>query len=442
MPKRTSRLPFFIHLLLLLCLSMGPSSVAAMSPIQKCTLPNGLVVLQSEDHSLPFITMELLVDGGSLRDPPGGAGLSHITASTLLLGSVTKTAIQISQELDFMGASLSASSGREYAIVSLRVLKKDLLKGFDLFMEALTQPTFPEDELKREVEKTSAAIQAQEENPGALAEKEFRKALFPESPYGLPVEGTRATLATLTRDKVLKFFKTYYIPNKSILTIVGDVTPAEAKANLLSRLEKLPTGAPPGTLPEPKAAQGPETVNISRSVKQANIILGHSGIRRDNPDFYALSVMNYILGRGGFASRLNNEVRAKRGLAYAITSFFETGKYSGSFQVVLQTKNESAKEACDLIVKEVERIREEPVSDGELEGAKKYLIGSFPMRLDTQAKIAGFITQVEYYGLGLDYDHRYGSLIGSVTKEDVLRVAKAYLHPERLIAVSVGKERD
>jgi len=411
-----------------------------MSPIQRSVLPNGLVVLQSEDHSLPFVTMELLIDSGSLRDPAGEEGLSNITASTLLLGSASKTALQISEELDFMGASLNASSGREYTIVSLRVLKKDLLKGFALLMDALTQPTFPEEELKREIEKASAAIQAQEDNPGALAEKEFRKTLFPDSAYGYPVEGTKASLATLTRYKIIKFFKSYYIAADAILTIVGDITPEEVKADLMPGLAKLPAGVTPEKAPAVKAAEWPQTVNVSRSITQANIVLGHDGIRRDNPDFYAISVMNYILGRGGFASRLNNEVRAKRGLAYAITSFFETGKYSGSFQVVLQTKNESAKAAIDLVIEELGRIRGGPVSEAELEGAKKYLIGSFPMRLDTQAKLGSFITQVEYYGLGLDYDRRYKSLIGSVTREDIIRVARTYLHPNSLIVVIVGKE--
>jgi zinc protease len=207
-------------------------------------------------------------------------------------------------------------------------------------------------------------------------------------------------------------------------------------------LEKWPTGRTPGIPPRINHAQGPEAVNISRSITQANVILGHAGISRDNPDFYALSVMNYILGRGGFSSRLNEEVRAKRGLAYSITSFFDAGKHSGSFQIVLQTKNDSAKEAIDLTLKEVEKIRKEPVSEKELDGAKKYLIGSFPMRLDSQAKLANFITQSEYYGLGLDYDRKYQSLIGSVTGEDVLRVAKTYLHPERLIIVTVADLKD
>jgi zinc protease len=172
------------------------------------------------------------------------------------------------------------------------------------------------------------------------------------------------------------------------------------------------------------------------------MILGHAGISRENPDFYTLTVMNYILGGGGFASRLVEEIRNKRGLAYSVDSYFDAGKYPGSFQIVLQTKNSSARESISLALQQMERIRNESVSEKELEGAKKYLIGSFPMRLDTQSKMANFLTQVEYYGLGLDYPEKYPFLIQSVTKEEVLKVAQKYLHPENYILVVVANLKE
>jgi zinc protease len=189
-------------------------------------------------------------------------------------------------------------------------------------------------------------------------------------------------------------------------------------------------------------AKEQKTVKINRTITQANIILGHSGVSRENPDFYALTVMNYILGGGGFASRLVGEIRNKRGLAYSVASFFDPGKYPGSFQIVLQTKNSSAREAISLSLQQMELIQKEPVSEKELEGAKKYLIGSFPMRLDTQGKLANFLTQVEYYGLGLDYPEKYPSLINSVTREEVLRVARKYLHLENYILVAVANLKE
>ncbi len=170
--------------------------------------------------------------------------------------------------------------------------------------------------------------------------------------------------------------------------------------------------------------------------------MGNPGISRGNPDFYAFSVLNYILGGGGFASRLLQEVRNKRGLAYSVTSLLDAGKHPGSFQIVLQTKNASAQEAIAICLRETRKIQNEPVSEKELEGARKYLIGSFPMRLNSQAKLAGFLIQCEYHGLGLDYHAKYPSLIRAITAEDILRVAKTYLHPDAFITVVVGSLKD
>ena len=426
----------------MMLLSLFTGSLHAMPPVQRMQLSNGLTVLISEEHSLPFVTIQLLLNAGSSKDPHGEEGLSRITAQTILLGTARMTALEISKELDFIGASLNTSSGRDYTILSLRVLKKDIAKGLKFFMETLTQPVFPEEEINREIEKTLGAIQSIEENPGAFAEKEFRNALYMDSPYGHPVEGTKESLSGITRDKVLRFYKTYYHITGAILAVVGDITPDEARIGLLSGLEKLPATKTVDAPFNIKPMEGSKNIGLNRSISQASIILGHLGVSRDNPDFYTLTVMNYILGGGGFASRLTREVRSKRGLAYSIDSFFDASKHPGSFQVMLQTKNASAKEAISLTIKEMERIRNEPVAEDELEAAKNYLIGSFPLRLDSQSKLAGFLLQSEYYGLGLDYHLKYPSLIGSVTRDKVLRAAKTYLHPDRCILVVVGNLKE
>jgi len=426
----------FTFCLLGVILMEGSSS--AMPPVQRMVLPNQIVLLISEEHSLPFITLQLLVDSGARKDPSGKEGLARLVATGLLLGNSKRTVVAINEELDFMGASLNTSCGRDYATVNLRVLKKDLDKGLDLFLESLTQPTFPEGEVRREVEKTLAAIQAAEDQPEEVAEKEFQKDLFLTGPYGPPAEGTKESIPRITREAIVQFYRTYYHPNNSILVVVGDLTLEEAKAKLLPRLTNWPMGKIPEMPFKSEFARGPKTVKIDRAITQANIILGHRGVSRENPDFYALTVMNYILGGGGFSSRLVQEIRNKRGLAYSVASFFDPRKYPGSFQIVLQTKNSSARQAISLSLQQMERIRREMVSEKELEGAKKYLIGSFPMRLDNQGKLVNFLSQVEYYGLGLDYPEKYRGLIQSVTREEVLRVAKAYLHPEDYILVVVA----
>jgi zinc protease len=401
-----------------------------------------MVLLFSEDHSLPTVTLQILIDSGARRDPSGQEGLSYFTARGLLLGTSKRSVNAINEELDFMGASLSASSNRDYSTVSLRLLKKDLDKGLDLVMECLTQATFPEDEIRREVEKMLASIQAQEDQPDEVAEKAFQKDLFGASPYSHPVEGTKESLRRLTRDMLLDFYRTYYRPNNAILTLVGDIDPGELNQKILPLFTKWEKGQVPETPFLSTFATRPKQTKIDRKITQANIIVGHAGVRRDNPDYYALTVMNYILGGGGFSSRLVEEIRDKRGLAYSVTSYFDPGKYPGSFQIVLQTKNASAREAISLSLQEMKRIQDEKVSEKELEAAKKYLIGSFPMRLDTQGKRVNFLTQVEYYGLGLDYPDRYPSLIQSVTSEEVLRVARTYLHPDNYILVVVANLKE
>ncbi len=445
-PKSAFRNPQLKYLLILisltLCVGLPDSNLQAMPPVQRTVLHNQLVLLVCEEHSLPFVTFQLLIHSGSRKDPPGEEGLAYLTARGLLLGTSKRTVNVINEKLDFMGASLNASSGRDYSTLSLRVLKKDLDKGMDLFMEVITQPTFPEEEIRREVEKTLASIQSAEDQPEEVAEKEFQKTLFLTSPYGHPVEGTKESLPRLAREALLKFYRDYYHPNNVILTVVGDITTDEIKKMLLPHLEKWPAAKIPEMPFISGFAKEQKIVKIDRPITQANIILGHAGVRRDNPDYYALTVMNYILGGGGFSSRLVEEIRNKRGFAYSVASFFDPGKYPGAFQIVLQTKNASAREAISLALQQMERIQKEPVSEKELEGAKRYLIGSFPMRLDTQGKLANFLSQVEYFGLGLDYPEKYSTFIRSVTKEEVLRVARTYLYPENYILVVVANLKE
>ena len=409
-----------------------------LPPVQRTVLANGLVLLLSEEHSLPFITINLLVRTGSKDDPRGEEGLADLTASSLLLGAEGRTLQQINEEIDFMGAQMEGSANKDYTTVSLRVLKKDLERAFPIFMDVLTKPTFPRKELEQDIARILGAIESSEDQPGVVAERAFEKALYLGGPYGHPTEGTKESVPKLTREMVEKFHRAYFHPNNCILTLVGDIDEKTVKGYVVPRLEQWPGEAVPEARFETRFAAKSETIKINKPVTQSNIIMGNGAMSRVNPDYYAAVVMNHILGGGGLNSRLMEDIRNKRGLAYSVSSAFEAMKYPGPFLVVLQTKNRSAREAMKAAMEDVGRIRTEPVSERELDEAKKYLIGSFPQRLGTQGRIASFYAQVEYYGLGLDYPGKYASLIEAVTREDMLRVGRVYIHPDASVVVIVA----
>jgi zinc protease len=431
--------------LMLLLLSM---SLAALPPgrlegkslpaVDRHVLSNNLVLLVSEEHSLPFVIFEMLIDAGSRRDPPGAEGLAHHTARAVLLGTARLSNTELNEGLDFLGASLSSSAGRDFCVLRLQVLKKDMEKGLDLLMQVLGSPAFPEEELQKLKQRTLGAIRAEDEQPLALADRIFQKTLFPASPYGHPVEGTPDSVSRLSREDVLRFFRTFYRPNNTIMAIVGDITVGEVQERIVPLLVGLEKGDIPDPSPDRGYATGPKEERIDRKIAQASIVIGNAGPKRGDPDYYAAVVMNYILGGGSLQSRLMEEIRVKRGLAYSIMSHLSPYKYQGSFQIFLQTRNASAAEAIWLVKQQMEAMRTAPVSDESLRRAKRYLIGNFPLRMDTQSKLAGILTRIEYYGLGLEYLERYDSFIESVTKEDVLRASRNYLHPDRAITVIVG----
>lgn len=408
---------------------------------QRSVLGNGLVLLTSEQRALPMISIELLIDAGSRSDTPKQEGLANLTAKLLTYGTQRRTALQISDTVDFIGASLSAGCGEDRASVSLTILKKDLATGLELLAEILTMSTFPQEEVDRQKQSILASIKAREESPGDIAQRRFAAALYPQSPYGRPVEGTEASVKGIPQKSIREFYASYFRPNRSILSVVGDISHQEI-TKALNQAFRSWTKGEPAAMPLVPSAIGPtQTIRVNKDLTQANIILGHEGVGRENPDYYAIQVMNYILGGGGFSSRALDSIRNERGLAYSVYSYFSAEKGRGTFEIVMQTKNETAREAIRIANEEIRRMREQPVSEQELNDAKDYLIGSFPLRLDTNRKVASFLAQVEYFQLGLDYSDRYPDLIKKVTRDDVLRVAKLYLKPEKLITVIVGNQK-
>jgi zinc protease len=420
---------------------LAHTSCFGMPKAEKIELPNNLKVLVFEEHSIPAVTMELLVAAGSWRDPEDRKGLANLTAKSVLQGTRTLSFDDINNRLDFIGASLDADCSRDFATIGMQVLKKDLDAGVGLFTDVIIHPSFPRADVEGQKDDIVGALRAKEDDPVEVANRAFDRALFLDSPYAGPVDGTEKSVATIDVEQLAKFYDSFYRPNNSVLVIGGDITPEEVKTRIVPRLLGWEAAQVPETPFKKEFAQGAVKVALNRPVSQATIVIGCPAMERDNPDYYPFLVMNQILGSGDLTSRLMIEIRIRKGLAYAVESYPTARKYAGSFQVVIQTKDSSAKESTELAREQLERLRREPVSDDELQTAKKFLIGNFPLKYVAQQDYAKLLAQMEFYGLGADFTEKFPSLINAVTSEDILRVADRYLKPDNVTVIVADLKR-
>ena len=428
--------------ILFLAVVTMPADHALALDVTRTRLPNGLIVLHSENHNLPIVMITLMVKAGQIHEPAEKAGTANLVAELLAEGTINHSSKIISEQVDFIGASLDATAGADFTTISLSILKKDLPVGFEIFSDILLNPTFPESEMTRVKERIKGILKQREEDPSFLAEREFKQVVFGNHPYARLTEGSSSSLDLITREDLKRFHAGYFVPNNAIFSVSGDITSDELGALLSKYLGKWEMKqVPDNNSPELETGRIKKVIKINKDLTQANIVLGHLGISRENPDYYAVSVMNYILGGGGFSSRLMQSIRDEKGLAYDVHSFFEALKQAGTFEVGVQTKNESASTAIADIHRQLELIREEPVSDEELSEAKSYLTGSFRRRLDTNRKIADFLAAVEFYELGGDYVDKYAGYVNAVTKEDILRVARKYIDPDNYVLVVVADQK-
>jgi zinc protease len=418
----------------------GTSSAA--EPIGKrLVLKNGMILLLSEKHGIPMVTVNMAIKAGGILAPSDKPGLASVTASLLTEGTARRSARQISNEIDFIGGSLSTGGGGDYASASLRVLKKDIRTGLDLLSDVLMHPAFDQKEIDRKVKAMLAEIQRQKEEPGVVAGEAFEKEVYGDYPYGRTNDEVAAYLPKMTRQELVDFYASHYGPNGVIIAVVGDVTEKE----IVPLLNEYFKGWKQVGKSMPPAPRFPDINKVSvkkidKNITQANIDMGHIGISRENHDYYAVSLMNYILGGGGFSSRLMDNIRDNKGLAYDVHSGFSAQKEAGIFTVSIQTKNESANEVIEETLKEIRRIQNELVTEKELSDAKAYLTGSFPLRMDTSSKIASMLSSIEIYNLGLDYPQKYPAIINAVTREDIRRVARKYLNPDKTVIVVVADQ--
>ncbi len=414
----------------------------------RVVLPNGMVIYLLEDHELPIVTISVMFRAGSLYEPADKIGLAGLTGTVMRTGGIagrpemamTMTGDQLDEALEEIATQLDVGIGQEAGSAGLDVLSKDLDRGLALLAAVLREPAFAEEKLDLAKKQTIEGIRRKNDNPGSIASREFTKLLYgPDHPYAR--EATVETVTRITRQDLIAYHARYLHPNTMMLAIAGDFT-KRAMLRKLTRVfgdwKAVPMELPP-VPPAPTDLKG--SVNyIERDITQAHLRLGLLTIKQDHPDFFALSVLNDILG-GGFKGRMFREVRTREGLAYSVGTILSPGRLDlGTFFAYAQTRAEAALRAVRELQAQLKRIREEPVTDEELQAAKDAFLNAFVFSFSSPSQIAGRQMSLEYYGLPKDFLERYRREVIKVTKADILRVARAHLSPEALTLLVVGKQ--
>jgi zinc protease len=430
----------FSYLASISLLSAETSDEIKLPQIQTKVLENGMKVMVIEQHGLPVVAFRLVLRTGAAYDPEGKAGLANLTAGLLTKGTTTRTAPQIAQEIDFVGGNLGAGVDLDATYATCRVMSKYFDTGLDLLSDIVLNPTFSEDEVKRLKRQTLAGIIQKKDDPNTIMEEKFNQFLFGDHPYARPVNGDDKSVTSITRDGIVEFHKTFYAPNNVVLAVVGDVKAED----VMKKVEAKFGNWQRKSLPEVKFASPPEVKGYQillvdkPDLTQAYIMLGHLGLAKEHPDEFPARVMNYILGGGGFASRLAGEVRVKKGLAYGVGSQFNLNRDPGAFEVSLSTQVDSALVAIQACLGELKKIRETEISGKELDETKSFYTGYYPLRFETPEQVATQVLDTEIYGTGLDYIKNYRKNIKQVTIAEVLTAAKQHIHPDDLKMVVVA----
>lgn len=419
----------------------------AVLPIQEISLTNGSKAYLIQTSSIPMIDIEVSIDAGSRYDPKDKSGLAALTAALLTRGiewrgGILNEALQ-ADAIAELGASITASSSGERTIVRARTLSKpEILEPLlDLMVATLAKPVFDSHVIEREKQRIIAAIREGDTKPEVVLQKTFRNKVFAN--YPLSQSPTAESVASISQGDIKNFHHDFYRQDRVIVNIVGDVTQAKAQQIAQKLIAPLPsTGPQIPTLPplerSPIAPELERFVRIPFQTQQTHVAMGMTAITRDNPDYFPLLVGNYVLGGGGFVSRLVGEVRDKRGFAYSVFSYFQPGRDIGTFEAGLQTRNDQANQALEVLQATISRFIEEGPTDSELAAAKSNLINGFPLRLDSNRKLLDNLSSITWNKLPLDTLDVWTQQVAAVRKEDIRNAFKRHLDMRRMISVLVG----
>lgn len=417
------------------------ASIAMATPnIQHWQSASGAKVLFVEDHDIPMLDVAVTLQAGSSFDAAGKSGVAGMTHQLLDAGSEGLSEDDISRGMADIGAQFGGGFDPDSSSVSLRTLSSatERDRALDIMARVLQHPLFPEAVLEREKVRLIAALKEQQTQPESIAEKAFQKAVFGTHPYALSGSGEIDSVEKITVQELGDFYRSHYQAANAVVAIMGDATRAQAEAIAQQLTAQLPSSAAPPALPAVTVKIAASEQRINHPASQSHILIGAPGVARGDPDYFALYVGNYILGGGGFASRLMNEVREKKGLAYSVYSYFMPLKQPGEFQIGLQTKKEQADEALQLVRKTLADFIARGPTEKELVAAKQNIIGGFPMRIDSNRKIIGYLSVIGFYDLPLTYLDDFTHNIDSVT---VARIRAAFQHhvdPQAMATVIVG----
>lgn len=414
---------------------------AAMAPIEHWQTGNGARVYFVPAPELPMVDVQVVFDAGSARDG-GRAGLAQFTHHLLDKGAGGLSADDIAARLEGVGARMGGQSLRDMAVLTLRSLndRKYLDPALEVFAQVLTHPDFNAADIDRERERLLIGLQYAQQQPGEVAEKAFYAGLYGDHPYAVPPDGTPESLKAIDRAALRDFHARYYVARNAVLAIVGDMSRAQAEALAARLTRELPAGERAPRLPPVSDLSGAVERHIPHPSTQTHILIGQPGMRRDDPDYFALYVGNYVLGGGGLVSRLSSEVREKRGLSYSVYSYFLPMAQIGPFEMGLQTRNDQAGEALKVLRATLAQyVAEGPTAD-ELEAAKKHITGGQALRIDSNRKILEYLAVIGFYDLPLDYLETFNAKVEALTLAQVRDAFERRLRPERMLTVQVGGE--
>jgi zinc protease len=407
-------------------------------PYDVRTLPNGLQIIVVEHHEQPAVSIRMLVRAGAAHDPQDKAGVASLMASLLDQGTTSRNAQQVADTIDFIGGTLHAGVGSDLAFISVLVMKDSFSLGLDMLSDVARNPAFDPAELERQRQQALSSMQVSYQDPEYIANTVFDRLAYGFHPYGKPISGTPESLARISRADIQEFHRKYFAPNNAVMAIVGDVTPAEALAaaqRVFGGWERREIAAP--SFPAPPSPTRRVIVIDKPDAVQTEVRVGHLGIQRKHMDYMPLNLAIKILGGEG-SNRLHRVLRTERGLTYGASANMDTFKGSGNVVAETDTRSDATGEVLRLIVEEFFKLQRERPFPRELRDAQAYLSGAFPLTIETPDAIATQILNALFYELSLDELQTFRERVNAVTVDDIERVAKAYLQPDRLSIVLVG----